>query len=190
MGEEAAKASKSQPAGKGGASCYKPEITDDEWQKAKCEMLEKLQKKLAGQKTGDGPFDNLPDYTSAVVFDHPRFWGNGQDVNAFRFQGGPQAGQVLTGAQVNYYFQGMIAKGFGMPRGLVGIASNPNLTLADNANTVSPGLEGIIRGWKQLRYGEQPDEKTLEMARAGYDNYEKDLAECKKAKAGGGGGGK
>lgn len=130
------------------------------WQEIKCFMLGKVQKHRAGQPTGDHTFDSAPGYEAAGVFDYAGFWGNGNEDKDFTFDSGPHKGVTYKGHEVNYYFQGMIARAYGVDRGK---------------------LEGIIRLWK-LRYLSQPSDKTLQMAREGYDNYEKDLADCKQSK--------
>lgn len=137
-------------------------ITPKDWQDEKCRMLANLQRHMRG---GANIFTDprhwlldtaMPGYRAAGTFDS-KYWLNGADQKQFAFAEGPMAGQVLHGHEVNYYFQGMIARAY-------------NLSRAD--------MDQRIAEWKKNRYNATPSPATTAMSRMGYDNYEKDLVEC------------
>ncbi len=141
-------------------------ITPKEWQDEKCRTLAYLQRHMRG---GANPLTDLKHwlldsifqgYNAAGSFDS-KYGIKGANQQNFMFESGPMAGKVLSGAEVNYYFQGMIAAAFG---------KTPQY------------LEDRIRSWKENMYHTVPSPATLAMAKLGYDSYQQDIEDCKKAK--------
>lgn len=133
-------------------------ISAKDWQEEKCRMLAVLQRHLRRPANEMDPLF-LPGYAGAYLFDsvysgfnpdHP-----GAAQRQFWFDG-----RIMRGHEVNYYFQGMIAKALGVP---------------------SDELNVIVRTWKFVAHlGAKPSLNTMKMTRLGYESYEKDLEECRR----------
>ncbi|HLJ97197.1 MAG TPA: RHS repeat-associated core domain-containing protein [Gemmataceae bacterium] len=114
--------------------------------------------------TGQDPYPDWSShgYLAASGFDSP-FWGSSVKKDAFIFDDGPLKGHVLKGYETNYYFQGMIARAYGVSL---------------------PGLYAMMFLWKgwnmyvmKMPDYQWPSEGELFAATAGYRNFTKDYIE-------------
>ncbi len=137
-------------------------VPSDYWTKLKLYKMNDLMNHFPGNPNDPYPGLDRLGYLAAGVFDSP-FWGGPAEQRSFTFQDGPFAGMTLKGYEVNYYFQGMIARRYGLPLG---------------------ALYDIIYAWKAKRRWLDnnpnytwPTLKELYAATAGYLNYTNDLTD-------------
>jgi hypothetical protein len=158
-----------QGSGKPGSAHHPLLVTSDFWNWQKLFMMSQLQQHIKGGP--NDPFPNLPlppvppklrpllsllppGYANlASVWDNPDFHGPGNQVS-FTFQDGSFFGRTLTGHEVNYYFQGMVAAAYG-------------LTL--------PELEAVVVGYYKVSHGKLPPLNVLLAANQGFAYYLFDL---------------
>jgi hypothetical protein len=96
---------------------------------------------------------------AALNIDNPYFHGDPpfpatNNQAKFTFQDGSFNGKTLTGHEVNYYFQGMIAAAYGVPEF---------------------ELEGFVRAYYFSKHHQLPSANVLLAAHQGFANYQADL---------------
>jgi hypothetical protein len=114
-------------------------------------MMTALVAHETGQDRSSKYHGKLPGYLYAQVFDDKDFWLGQNNQRWFLFQG-----QLMQGTEVNYYFQGMIAKYCYVPAPVM--------------------LNFIIPLWKQLQHGTNPTPNVLWAANLGYQDEPADYA--------------
>ena len=145
----------SVPAKDAGGVYYVPSTF---WTTVKTGMMGQLQHHL--QDSGNildpdwwsDPYRLHPGYQMAFVWDNVYFH-NDHPQDKFRFQDGTFGGKVVTGHEVNYYFQGWIANAYGYSEAQ---------------------LNGIITKYSIKFKHQPPTPAELEAATEGYKNFEAD----------------
>jgi hypothetical protein len=137
-------------SGKPGSAQHPYLVTSDFWNWQKLDMMDYLQLHIKGGSTDPAPED--PGYLLARYWDNPYFHGPGNQVS-FTFQDGSFLGRTLTGHEVNYYFQGMIAAAYGLSL---------------------PALEAVVVGYYAVQHHQKPSFNVLLAATQGWLNYTAD----------------
>ncbi len=134
------------------------------WTAVKMSMMGQLQTHLNGNFwTFNDPYHMSTGYNMAFVWDNDYFH-NQHNQDKFRFDDGSFGNNVVTGHDVNYYFQGSIAGAYGYS---------------------GDQLKTIITNYSKKFKKKPPTSAELEAATEGYDNYEADKALWGQIKNGG-----
>jgi hypothetical protein len=134
-----------QGPGKPGSAQHPFLVTSDFWNYQKLLMMDKLQTYVKDGLTYD---DVAPTDLSDNPYFHDQF-----NRASFTFQDGSFGGNTLTGHEVNYYFQGMVAAEYELPEG---------------------ALKAIVRTYYVAAHHRLPPDNVLLAATQGFENYQAD----------------
>jgi len=123
------------------------------WTAVKLSMMSQLQTHLSTTTLWNSWNDKYylyPGYSMAAVWDNDYFH-NKHNQDKFRFQDGSFGNNVVTGHDVNYYFQGWIANAYGYK-----------------------DVKTIITNYSKKFKNKKPTDAEVEAATEGYKNFEAD----------------